>query len=254
MTVPSYSWLPPPAHLTLSSNDVHVWRATLDQPAGRVRQLAQTLSEEERMRAEHFHFEQDRKRFIVGHGVLRTIIGLYLGTEPSLLQFCYGPHGKPYLAERFSEGTLRFNLAHSHELALYAFTRGREIGVDLEYIRYMPDVEQIAASFFSARENAVLHALPTSQKQEAFFNCWTRKEAYIKAIGNGLAQPLDKFDVSLAPGEPARLLSVEGDTEEASRWSLKALTPAPGYVAALAVEGHNWRLTYWHFPESTSGV
>lgn len=204
------------------------------------------------MRAELFHFEQDRKRFIVGRGVLRTILALYLGTEPSRLQFCYGPHGKPYLADRLGDATLRFNLAHSHELALYAFTRGREIGVDLEYIRYMPGVEQIAARFFSTRENAVLHALPTSQKQEAFFNCWTLKEAYIKAIGNGLAQPLDKFDVSLAPGEPARLLSVEGAPEEASRWSLKALTPAPGYVAALAVEGHDWRLTYWQFPESTS--
>jgi 4'-phosphopantetheinyl transferase len=246
-----YSWLPPPPNLTLSSNDIHLWGATLDQPALWVQQLAQPLSEEERRKAECFHFEQDRKRFIVGRGVLRTILGLYLGTEPNRLEFCYGHHGKPYLAERFGEGALRFNLAHSYELALYAFTRGREIGVDLEYMRYMPDAEQIAASFFSARENAILHALPTSQKQEAFFNCWTRKEAYIKAIGNGLAQPLDKFDVSLAPGEPACLLNVEGAPEEASRWSLKALTPAPGYVAAMAVEGHNWRLTYWQFPEAT---
>ena len=251
MTVLASSWLPPPGHLTLLSNDVHVWRATLEKPALRVQQLAQTLSSEERMRAKQFHFEQDRKRFIVGRGILRTIIGLYLGTEPSRLQFCYGPHGKPYLADKFGEDTLRFNLAHSHELALYAFTRGREIGVDLEYIRYMPDAEQIAGSFFSARENAVLHALPTSQKQEAFLNCWTRKEAYIKAIGNGLTQPLDKFDVSMTPGEPARLLNVEGAPEEASRWSLKVLTPAPGYVAALAVEGHNWRLTYWQFPGAT---
>jgi 4'-phosphopantetheinyl transferase len=216
-----------------------------------VQQLAQTLSEEEHRKAKCFHFEQDRKRFIVGRGVLRTILGLYLGVEPSLLRFCYNSHGKPYLADRFGGGALQFNLSHSHELALYAFTRGREIGVDLEYIRYIPDAEQIAASFFSARENTVLHTLPTSQKQETFFNCWTRKEAYIKAIGNGLAQPLDKFDVSLAPGEPARLLSVDGAPEEASRWSLKALTPAPGYVAALAVEGHNWSLTYWQFPEAT---
>ncbi len=249
MTVLEHSWLPPIGHPTLSSNDIHVWRATLDQPTLRVQQLSETLSEEEHMRTELFHFEQDRKCFIVGSGVLRTILGRYLGTEPSRLQFCYGPHGKPYLAGRFGEGALRFNLAHSHELALYAFTRGREIGVDLEYIRYMPDAEHIAASFFSARENAVLHSLPASQKQEAFFNCWTRKEAYIKAIGNGLGQPLDKFDVSLAPGEPARLLNVEGDTEEASRWSLNALTPTPGYVGALAVEGHNWCLTYWQFPE-----
>jgi 4'-phosphopantetheinyl transferase len=226
----------------LSSNDVHVWRALLDQPDLCVQQLAQTLSSEELMRAECFHFELDRTRFIVGRGVLRTILGLYLGAEPSRLEFCYGHHGKPHLAERFGAGELRFNLAHSHELALYAFARGREIGVDLEYIRHMPDAEQIAANFFSAREYAMLRALPTSRKEQAFFNCWTRKEAYTKAIGRGLAQSLDQFDVSLVPGEPAGLLNVEGAPEEASRWSSETLTPAPGYVAALAVEGHNWRL------------
>lgn len=236
--------------LTLSSNDVHIWRAALDQPALCVEKLAQTLSEEEHTRAERFHFQRDRRRFIVGRGVLRTTLALYLGTDPSQLKFCHGPYGKPHLAApTYGAGdALRFNLAHSHELALYAFTRGREIGVDLEYIRRALDVGQIAARFFSSGENAVLDALPTDQKQEAFFNCWTRKEAYIKAIGDGLAQPLHQFDVSLAPGKPARLLSVKGDPEEASRWSLKALIPAPDYVAALAVEGHGWELQCWQWP------
>lgn len=244
-----YSWLPQPACLTLSTNDVHIWRATLDRPALVVQQLAQTLSKGERMRAGRFHFEKDSKHFIIGRGILRAILGLYLDTEPSRLQFCYGSRGKPYLAGESAKVDLRFNLAHSHGLALYAFTRGREIGVDVEYIRHVPDIEQIAATFFSARENAVLHALPASQRQKAFFNCWTRKEAYIKAIGNGLAQSLDRFDVSLTPGEPARLLSLEGDAEEASLWSLKAWAPAAGYVAALAVEGHYWRLACWQFPD-----
>jgi 4'-phosphopantetheinyl transferase len=121
----------------------------------------------------------------------------------------------------------------------------------VEYLRFIPDAEQIAASFFSARENAVLQALPTNQRQSAFFTCWTSKEAYIKAIGKGLSQPLDQFEVSLAPGAPASLLSVRGAPEEASRWSLKALTPASGYAAALAVEGHNWRPAFWQFPVST---
>ena len=216
--------------------------------------MAKCLIEAERIRSESFHFERDRRHFIVARAVLRTILGRYLQIEPKRVQFSYGPHGKPELAERAGDGELRFNIAHSHELALYAFTRGREIGVDLEYLRNLPDAEQIAANFFSARENATLQALSTSQRQQAFFNCWTRKEAYIKAIGKGLSQPLDQFEVSLAPKAPASLLNVAGAPEEASRWSLKALTPAPGYAAALAVEGHRWRPTFWQFPESPAEV
>ena len=195
--------------------------------------MAQCLIEDERIRAERFNFRRDRKRFIVGRGVLRMILGRYLHIEPNRVQFSYGPHGKPYLAD--GDGALQFNLARSHELALYAFTRGREIGVDIEYFRALTDAEQIADSFFSPRENAILQALPASQRQQAFYNCWTRKEAYIKAIGKGLAQPLDQFDVSLAPGESTRLLKVEGSPEEGSRWSLYSLTPVAGYVAAVAV-------------------
>jgi 4'-phosphopantetheinyl transferase len=239
-------------HLILSENEVHIWRAPLDQPDLCIRQLGQMLSEEECIRAKRFRFEDDGRHFVVSRGILRAILSLYLDIEPSRLQFCYARHGKPYLAEELGRGALRFNLAHSHELALYAFTRGREIGVDVEYVRHMPDAEQISASFFSAQENAVLSALPADQKQEAFFSCWTRKEAYIKATGEGLTQPLDMFDVSLTPGEPARLLNVEGNPEEASRWSLEALRPASDYVAALAVEGHGWFPVYWQFPDLTS--
>jgi len=249
MTVLEHPWRPPPADLTLSSNDVHVWHATLDQPVTCVQQLARTLSDDERMRAGRFYFEQDRKRFIVGRGVLRAILGRYVGIEPSRLQFCYGSQGKPYLAERFDGGTLRFNLAHSHELALYAFTRRREIGIDLEHVCAEVACEPIAARFFSPRESATLRALPATVKQKAFFTCWTRKEAYIKARGEGLSLPLDQFDVSLAPGEPATLLNMRGDPLEASRWSLQELIPSPGYVAALAVEGHGWRLACWEWPE-----
>ena len=232
--------------LRLPTSDVHVWLASLDQL--HVRQLAQTLSEEELARADRFHFHRDRERFIVCRGVLRTILSRYLCVEPCRLRICYGPYGKPYLEEEVEEDKLQFNLSHSRGLALYAFTRGRNIGVDLEYIRRMTDFGQIAARFFSRNENSALNALPESQRQEAFFNCWTRKEAYIKAIGNGLMHPLNSFDVSLAPGEPARLLNVEGDPQEASRWSLKSLNPAPGYIAALAVAGHDWQLQWKQWP------
>jgi 4'-phosphopantetheinyl transferase len=247
-------WLSPVPSLTLSSNDVHVWLTKLDLSAVRVQQLAQCLVEEELRRAEGFYFKRDKKRFIVGRGVLRVILGRYLNIEPNCVRFSHDLYQKPCLAERLGDGTLRFNLAHSNELALYAFTREREIGVDVEYIRNLPDAGQMANRFFSFRENAILQALPESQRQIAFFNCWTRKEAYLKALGVGLYQDLDQFDVSLIPVEPARLIDVEIIGDDASRWTLKALTPTAGYVAALAVEGHNWRPTFWRFPESTSKV
>lgn len=247
MTALDCTWSFPPADLALSSNDVHVWRVYLDQPAQRLQQLAQTLSADELTKAERFYFERDRKHFIVGRGFLRSILGRYLDIEPGRLQFCYGSHGKPALAETPGRIILRFNLSHSQGLALYAVTCDREIGVDLEYIRPMPEAEQIVKRFFSAREHSVFCSIPPSQKHEAFFHCWTRKEAYLKAIGDGLAHSLDRIEVSLAPGEPAKLLSIEGSPQKAARWSLQELKPAPGYVAAIAVEGSAWRLARWQW-------
>jgi len=242
MTVHEYPSFPPSDRLTLPGDEVHVWFAALDRPTISLDELAQTLSRDERMRAEQFHFDRDRNRFIVGRGMLRNILSLYVKIEPKLLRFAYGAYGKPRLMGNSAGDGIRFNLAHSQGFAIYGFARGREIGVDLEHIHQIPELEDIAARFFSARENAVLRALPKSEKQAAFFNCWTRKEAYIKAIGDGLAHPLDKFDVSLTSDEPARLLRVEGDAQEAARWSLESLEPAPGYVAAVVASGHDWKI------------
>ncbi len=240
-------WSPPPADLVLSSDQVHVFCACLDQPASRLQELAQTLSESEQVRAERFYFEQDRKRFTIGRGLLRTILGCYLDIEPSQVQFCYGSKGKPALAPSCGRGAIRFNLSHSQGLALYAVTSEREIGVDIEHVRPLPEAEQIVKRFFSARENAVFCTLPPNQKQEAFFNCWTRKEAYLKAIGDGLARPLDQIEVTLAPGEVARLLSIADEPHTAESWSLQQLTPASSYVAALVVEGSGWHLGCWQW-------
>jgi medium-chain acyl-[acyl-carrier-protein] hydrolase len=223
----------------LGANDVHVWRAPLEQPPPSLEALEQTLSPDERQRAERFHFPRDRRHFIAGRGILRTLLSRYLGQRPDEIQFCYNPHGKPRLCPETTG--LHFNLAHSHGLALYAVSRGRELGVDLERVRADFDGEQLAQRFFSPREAAGLRSLPAAQRREAFFSCWTRKEAYLKATGMGLSLALDRFDVSLAPAAAA-LLATRHDSAEARRWSLCDLAPGLGYTGALAVEGHGWRL------------
>lgn len=250
MTVLDCVWRSPPTDWALLSDDIHVWCTFLNQPASRVQQLAQILSADERTRAARFYLERDRKRFIAGRGLLRSILGRYLGIAPGRLQFCYGPHGKPTLAETTGGSMLSFNLSHSHELVLYAVTRDREIGVDVEHIRPISEFEQIALRCFSIEENTVFRELPPSQKLAAFLNCWTRKEAYLKATGDGLAFPMEQLNVSLSPGEPARLYDIKGyNSTFVTRWSLQELTPAPGYVGALAVEGHNWRLKCWQWSD-----
>ena len=249
MTVSRVSWLLPPSKPKLSINDVHVWHVRLNQTDGRVQQLQQILSGDERIRAERFHFDRDRRRFIVSQGMLRLIIGDYIEMEPSRLQFYSGHRGKPYLVHGLGNVPLQFNLTHSKDIALYAFTCTREIGIDVEYLSDMPDAEEIALTTFSSLENKMLQSLPKHQRLEAFFNCWVRKEAYIKAIGNGLYHALDQFDVSLAPGEPTRLLSIEGSAEQASGWFMKSLIPEDGYVAALAVKGGDFYPSYWKYPE-----
>jgi 4'-phosphopantetheinyl transferase len=227
---------------------VHIWRAALDVPESQVRSLWYTLTADECQRAERYVFARDRTHFVVARGLLRVLLGRYLGQDPPHLRFIYGPHGKPALATDTGGGALRFNVSHSHGLALYAITRGREVGVDVERIRPEVAQEQIAEHFFSPREITRLRALPTPLQATAFFACWTRKEAYIKAKGEGLALPLDQFDVSLVPGEPAALLRAAWDPQEAARWSLQDLAPAPGYRAAVAVAGQDWRLTCWDGP------
>jgi 4'-phosphopantetheinyl transferase len=247
MTSLNHLWLPPPAELTLSSAEIHVWRASLDPAASCIERLQSSLSADERQRAARFHFPRDRRRFTVARGVLRDILGRYLGVPPSALAFCYSTYGKPALADVAVATGLRFNVSHSHEMALFAVARGREVGVDIEYLGREIRAEEIAERFFSAHERANLRALPAEVKHQAFFNCWTRKEAYIKAHGEGLSLPLDQFDVTLAPGEPAVLLATRSDPREALSWSLQALTPGPDYVAALAVEGQSWHLTCWQW-------
>ena len=234
----------------MGDDEVHIWRVLLDKTPSRIQSFLHNLAVDEQARAERFHFDRDREHFIVARGVLRAILGGYLNRAPERLSFCYNSHGKPALAGEADGDAIRFNVSHSDGVALYAVTRGREVGIDLEHIRLNLAIAEIAERFFSQREVMMLRTLPPEEQRQAFFRCWTRKEAYSKVRGEGLSLSLDQFDVSPAPGEPAAMLSVPGDPNEASHWFLQELTPAPGYVAALAVEGHDWRLGCWQWPES----
>jgi 4'-phosphopantetheinyl transferase len=245
----SVSFSLPPLDLKLSNDEIHIWCASLDQPTSLIEKLVCTLSIDERTRAGRFYFEKDRKRFVVRHGILRMILGYYLGVEASELQFCYGRNGKPRLADTFGNGAILFSMSSSEGLALYGFTRNREIGVDVECVRDIPEMDQIIELIFSARETQVYRALPKHLKREAFFACWTRKEAFVKATGDGLSKPLDKFELTVNPGEPATLLEIDGDSRSACRWSIHDSKPASGFAAAIVAEGRNWGLNCWKWTD-----
>jgi 4'-phosphopantetheinyl transferase len=237
-------WKIPPSALVLLDQEVHVWQASLDQLPPTISRLAELLSEDERARAERFHFARDRDHFIVGRGVLRIVLGRYLGISPEQIRFQYGDHGKPGLPENTP---LRFNLAHSNDLILIAVTLRHEIGVDLEYLHLMPEADGIASRFFTKAENKVLHNLPESQKLEGFFVQWVCKEAYLKAIGDGLAKPLDAFEILSTLRRPQGLLKVIDDPNESKRWFFQVFRPTDGYISAIAVERKDLKSVYWQW-------
>jgi 4'-phosphopantetheinyl transferase len=243
-------WLLPPEPLRLKQDEVHVWRFGLSLPPARLKASMCTLAQDELRRAERFHFQRDRDHFIIARAWLRAILARYLGIGADQLRFEYSAYGKPELTRDLLFDDTRFNISHSHGLALLAITRGRQVGVDLEMIRPGLADETIAEHFFSPMEVRTLRSLPRHQQNEAFFNCWTRKEAFIKAKGEGLSMPLNLFDVTLVPGERAALLKTRGDPDEANRWLLREISPAPGFVGAVAAEGRDWRLKCWDCPES----
>jgi 4'-phosphopantetheinyl transferase len=244
-------WPMPPAGFSLGAHDVHVWTAALVLPPERVAMHEASLSSDEHARAARFLFARDRRRFVAGRGILRAILGCYLQRPPAQIRFNYNPRGKPSLAGLSSQEQIHFNLAHSDDLAVFAVSRIAGIGIDLEMLRAMNDAEAIAERFFSTHESKLLKSLPSSQKQAGFFNLWTRKEAWLKAAGEGIGELLNQVEVSLRPGEPARLLSISNDAKAASKWSLRELAPAPGYVGALAVPSTDFQMHCWSWREQT---
>src|SRR5689334_7179358 len=231
MQTESSTWTEPPAEPSLETGTVHVWRIVLNQDDEKLDRFRRTLEASELERARRFHFDVHRRHFIVARGFLRSVVARYLGSQPGALRFEYGAYGKPALE---SGHTLRFNLSHSNEVALLAVTLDAELGVDVEHIRADFASEDIARRYFSRAEVEVFNSLPPEERVEAFFRCWTRKEAYIKAIGKGFSHALDAFDVTLAPGVEPVLLRAEDD--DASRWWMGDIEVGEGYAGALMVE------------------
>lgn len=230
-------WQSEPGAADLLSDQIAVWRVHLDRQSDCVNSLAEMLSRDEKYRAERFHFEQDRNRFIVARATLRKVLSRYLKIDPSSLQFQYGRRGKPALDTKYASD-ISFNVTHSQDTALLAMQRKGDIGVDVEKIRNDFQVEDIARRFFSESEVQELLALPEAQQAEAFFLCWTRKEALIKALGEGLHLRLDSFGVSLRPNESARFTHGVGD-----QWGIASFTASEGYPAAVVYNGPGRRLT-----------
>ena len=211
---------------------VDLWRGDLDAGDTDLERLRTLLTPSERARADGFAFDRERRRSAASRGLLRTLLARYTKADPRNLVIETGDHGKPRLG---GQGDLRFNVAHSGATWLCAVVRGREVGVDLEEVREDPGHPAMAERYFSANESRTLAALPAKERTSAFFRCWTRKEAFLKAKGFGLALPLDAFDVSLAPGDPPAVLATRFDPPEASRWSLLDLDLGPALAAALAL-------------------
>lgn len=230
-------WGGPPASPALGADELHVWRVDVDGFGGDLERLEATLAEDERARARRFRFETDRRRFLSRRGVLREVLARYLGLPAAALEYRLAPHGKPRLAGALPID-LRFNLSHSSGVALIAVAQAREVGVDVERVAPQRADAGVARRFFAPGEISELNRFEGQDWIEAFFRCWTRKEAFIKARGEGLSFPLDRFEVNVGPDEPARILRVRGESGEAPAWFMLGLNPAPGFAGAVVVEGH----------------
>jgi len=224
-------------HSIFALGRIEVALARLDLDDEAITEEAEYLTADEQRRARELRFPRDRKRFIVARARLRQLLASRLDAPPASIELQYGRRGKPELARKFAASKLKFNLSHSEDLAVYAFTSCGEVGVDVEAIRPLPDADDIATRFFSRGENAAYLALPPRHRPLGFFNCWTRKEAFIKALGDGLYYPLDAFDVTLAPGAPARILRVGSTPGRLCGWDLESFSPAAGFVAAVVAQG-----------------
>lgn len=228
-------------NVNLENNDVHIWQLNVKKQITKLNDLWEILSDDEKQRAEGFKFAEHRERFVITHGILRFLLANYLNKKPEAIKFEYGLHGKPAVNNGRKHGyALTFNMSHSHEVAIFGFTKDNEIGVDIEYIKEKIEYEDLAKRFFSDNENQDLQKISTNRRKQAFFNCWARKEAFIKAIGKGLSFPLDKFDVDINKDKKTLLLNEQN-------WLLCAINIASNYAAALAVANSSAKVKIQQF-------
>jgi 4'-phosphopantetheinyl transferase len=246
----AFLWPVPGVRPSLKVDEVHVWAASLEQPAASERALESLLSLRELDRAERFRNESDRRRYVVAHGILRRLLAGYRKADPRALRFTIGKNGKPALSDESGPTALRFNLSHTEDLALIAVTLGREIGVDVERVRSISELDSIVESYFTSRERDTLRTMQNTARRDAFYRCWTRKESYAKATGGDLSVALGGFDTLLSSG-PADLPAL-GAPRDGSGWNLYELLPANGYVGAVAIDGPVSRLLSWRWMEGTS--
>lgn len=241
-------WFDPPAKWKLNAADIHVWASSLNEAIEHLSAFERHLSPEELDRASQFYFERDRSRFITGRGILREILSSYLEMSPSQLHFRYGASGKPYLDEVEGSAPLQFNVTHSEDLILVAVTNACCLGIDVERVRPIPEIENIVVNYFSAREASELAALPKEQQQCAFYQIWTRKEACLKATGRGLSDFTLQMEAPFQADEPAKTRAIPGTQNIVATWTLVELMPAPEYVAALAAPATGLILSRWQWP------
>jgi 4'-phosphopantetheinyl transferase len=236
-------WAAQVGRVELRPDEVHVWRVDIGERGSSGSMAA--LSEAERVRAARFRFDADRARFVASHAALRGILASYLDAAPASLEFGEGTHGKPFLAAPADGRSLRFSLSHSGEIALVALSLGREVGVDVERVRPLDDLDGFVARYLSPLEREALARVTAGDRLRAFFETWTLKEAYLKACGDGLLRELDAFDVTVGDAQP-RLLAVRDRPGDEGRWGLRRLAPRGGYTAALAAPESGWRLLQSH--------
>ncbi len=219
----------------MKTEPIHVWTIALDSFRLQLHQLQERLADDEVERAKRFRFDKDRQRWVGTRAALRILLSRYCGAAPEEISFSYGSYGKPRLAHPETVPELHFNVSHAADLAMIAVSECGPLGIDVEEVRWLPDLTDVMKSHFASGECDAVRNLPASQQTEGFFHCWTRKEAFIKALGIGLSMPLTSFEVTVTPEQPARLLSIRNDLEKAKHWSLYRLRTPVGYVAALAV-------------------
>lgn len=243
------NWILAPQELILPDAAVHLWLAKLDVAESYRHQLAASLSTDEIQRAEKFVFEQHREHFVVGRGILRHLLGRYTGLAASAIRFNYNSFGKPSVRATPGQATLHFNVSHANGMGLFAFSRTSEIGVDIEFMNESVDIEQTGALVFSPHELSLIQALPPALRRSKFFQFWSRKEALIKAVGQGLSLPLRQIDISQAPEKAVVLPDSGGNEFSQGNWFIKDIHTIPGFSAAIAAVGKDWAVAYYRLPE-----